>query len=161
MQLFKKRMFHVFSVREAFALLGLLIFIPFPHECLSLIYGQSNCTEHGMLCSCVVACNMTPRPLNKVSQLSDSGEACHRTTSQHVHETSSHHCSSELCSQNPQPQSKGDQVSIPLNNRAWLVSDVAVWTINWKVRAVVPALFAEEIAGYYMLPDEPPQLNFS
>ena len=161
MKLFKKRAFHMFSVRQIFALLALLVLIPFPHECLSLVYGQSNCAEHGMLCSCVVACNISPQPLNKVTRLSDSGEAHHGTASKHEHEASSHHCSSELCSQNPQPQSKEDQVSIQLNNRAWLVSDLAVWTINLQVRAVVPVLFAEEIAGYSMLPDEPPQLNFS
>ena len=161
MKLFKKRVFYVFSVRQAFAFLALWVLIPFPHECLSLIYGQSNCAEHGMICSCVVACNMTSRSLSKSSQLSDSGEACHGTTSKHEHEASSHHCSSELCSQNPQSQSKEDQVGIQLSNRAWLVGDLLVWTINLQVEVVVPVFFAEEVTGYSMPPEEPPQLNFS
>ena len=161
MKLFRKRAIYGVSVRQAFALLALWVLIPFTHECLSLIYGQSNCAEHGMICSCVIACNMTSRSLSKSSQLSDSGEACHSTTSKHEHEASSHHCSSELCSQNPQSQSEEDQVGIQLGNRAWLVGDLLLWTINLQVEGVAPALFAEEIAGYFMLFDEPPQLNFS
>jgi hypothetical protein len=161
MKLFRRQAFYVFSARRAFVFLALWVLIPFPHECLSLIYGQSNCAEHGMICSCVVACNVTPRPLSKSSHLSDSGEACHSTTSKHEHEASSPHCSSELCSQNPQSQSQEDKVGIQLSNRAWLVGDLLAWTINLQVEVVAPVLFSEEIPGYSTRFDKPPRLNFS